>query len=293
MPNIEYLPGLKAGGKIDLDNLPSRRFDKKKERRPESYLPLLEERLAAMSARLSAEYGGFFTESGQIEMAGVSSVDDQFVIDEKETLWAGEKRKDRETWRADRHRSAPQIAEMALTVLFDRLLGDDFIVVRASTYDDYKNGADQLIIDKHSGAVICGLDDVLGHIGDDGGRAKEKILADHMASGGATIKYGLASRDGRLERKTLRHIPLFFFSLSKQELDELLKCLESPTPALTDGAQTTFDKLVNSLDQQFGQYRLQADLPRALQDNLDNFGPSLKKMLNHVKTEQYADPVTI
>lgn len=62
---------------------------------------------------------------------------------------------------ASREKNPANIAEIATTLLFDKVLNKDFIIVRASTYDDYENGADHLIIDKQSGAVICGLDEAI------------------------------------------------------------------------------------------------------------------------------------
>lgn len=276
---IEYLPGLKAGDKIDLNALSSSRFDKKKDRRPESFISALDKGLAQMSHRLNSEYGELFSDTGQIALTGAPGSDDK-MIEEKEALWASEQKKSLTQWRSDREKSAPAICEKALTLLFDQVLRQEFIVVRASTYDDYKNGADQLIIDKETGAVICGLDDVLGHEGDDGGAKKAALLAKRMATGGAMIKYGLATSARGLERQSFSNVPLFYFSLSKEELGELLVYLESGAIELNGPVKEIYKKLVQSLTLQAQNYLESPAVTGSLATNISNLQPSLERMLN-------------
>jgi len=277
--SIEYLPGLKPGDKIDLDQLPSRRFEKERGPRPESYRPELRERLRYMAARLNDEYDrSLCSHSGHIETGDRA---DQEAVSVREEAWAAEQGKDREEWRADREKSPSGLAEMALTVLFDKILRDDFIVVRASEYDDYENGADQLIIDKETGAVICGLDDVLGHVGDDGGEKKAEKIARKMKSGGATIKYGATVEHGRLVSKSLRHIPMFYFSLSKEELGGLLPAVSGDSADLARTEKEVFSKLVDSLVEQSEKFSRDESLHPKLREKLKSFYPSLSKILDY------------
>jgi hypothetical protein len=279
---IEYLPGVKPGAKIDLNNLPSRRFEKKNPPQPETYLPPLKLRLVEMSERLNDEYGyqSFFSRGGQIAMTDRAAEE---TMTAKEEEWAAETGKKPEDWRSAREKDPAAIAEMALTLLFDKILHKDFIVARASAYDDYENGADQLIINKKTGAVVCGLDDVLGHQGDDGGEKKEKKIDHKMKAGGATIKYGATVEHSRLVRKDLRHVPLFYFSLSKEELNDLLPAVSGESAGLSNAEQEVFAKLVDSLAQQSGRFSQDASLHPRLQANLQKFGPSLAKMLSYKK----------
>ena len=282
MPNIEYLPGIEAGQKIDLDKLSSSRFENKRRLQSERYLPALQEQLVAMSGRLKNEYGDFFSSDGQIKMQGEDAFRDKQEIEKKENQWAKEKLKSRAAWRAERDKNPAALAETALTLLFDRILRDDFIVVRAAAFDDYKNGVDQLIIDKRTGAVICGLDDVLGHQGDDGAEKKADILAKRMTGGGTKIKYGLRLKDGNLEVDTLKNIPLFYFSLSKAELLSLLDNLND-SEKLDPASLEIFNKLVVSLDSQFKNYSDSQSLAASLQANLQKFRPSLDKILSYAR----------
>lgn len=278
--SIEYLPGLKVGEKINLDDLPSGRFDKKKERRPESFSAVLDRGLSQMSQRLNSEYGELFSGAGQVSEIDLSEQDRQ-IIEDKEVLWAGEQNKSLADWRRDREKSAPVICEKALTLLFDQVLRSEFIVVRASTYDDYKNGADQLIIDKQTGAVICGLDDVLGHEGDDGGAKKASLLAKRMTEGGATVKYGIATSEDGLKCKSFSNVPLFYFSLSKEELGRLLMYLESGSTVLSQEAQEIYSKLVQSLASQAKSYLASPKVAGPLAANISNLQPSIERMLNN------------
>lgn len=279
---INYLSGIKPGMKIDLNKIEKTSSFPK----PETYLPLLNKLAARQVERLRAEHGDFFEGQAQVKMAGAGLEDDLALISSKEEGWAKDAGKTKEEMVVSREKNPSSIAETAATLLFDKVLGDDFIIVRASTYDDYENGADQLIVDKKTGAVICGLDDVIGHIGDDGGTKKKGKMDAKMKKGGASIKYGLTMDNGELARKSLRHIPIFYFSLSKSELDGLLKSLAAEQNDLSQEETAIYAKLVNSLAAQVSEYGADESLHPELKNNLRNFAPSLRKMQAHIRISQ-------
>lgn len=82
-------------------------------------------------------------------------------------------------------------AEMAITALLHKMLKERFIVVRASTFDDYKHGMDNLILDRETGAVICAFDEVIRNEGD-AAKAPVKLEKIKKAAlkGGNEAKYG-------------------------------------------------------------------------------------------------------
>lgn len=288
--SIEYLPGVAAGKKIDLSALSSNRFDKKSEfPKPESYLSRLKTGLADMAERLNSEYGNFCTADGQMKMIGRDADYDQERMTEKIKGFAEDEFKTPEKFLADREKNPSNITEIAMTLLFDKILGQEFITVRASTYDDYENSADQLIIDKKTGAVVCGVDDVIGNIGDDGGEKKEEKMRRKMIEGkGARIKYGATCQNGKLIRKELGHIPLFYLALSKAELNNLLESLTA-NPAATSPDQTeksVYAKLVDSLKEQAKGYIYDKNLDPRLRDNLGNFERSLAKMVAYAPADK-------
>jgi hypothetical protein len=293
--SIEYSREFKVGEKIDLSS-PEYSGRKAELPKPETYLPRLKEKLAALAGRLNSEHGDFFTTDGRLKMTGADADYDQDLLIEKVNGWSEEVSKSPAKFLADLEKNPSNITEIATTLLFDKILGDDFIIVRASIYDDYENGADQLIIDKETGVVICGVDEVIGNIGDDGGEKKSKKIEEKMEGGsakmknsGVKIKYGATFRNEKLVRKELAHIPLFYFSLSKLELDDLLRSLTADStanPAETGSSQTegaVYLKLVDSLKQQFQHYIYDKNLNPRLQDNLRNFYPSLVKMASYVQ----------
>ncbi|MFA5163429.1 MAG: hypothetical protein WC441_02755 [Patescibacteria group bacterium] len=270
--SIEYLPGLRPGDKIDLSQ-----FEPKKnlEPRPEYYLGSLQASLRALSEKPG--YKGFMDTEGKIIMSGSEADYDKKNIDIKERAWAQEKGLSWEEWTIKKESDPANLAEMGITLLFNRVLGDKFAVLRASDYDDYENGADNIIVDRESGAVICGIDDVLGRDGDDGSQKKAVKIKNKMDKGGARIKYGAAMEDGQLTSRSLEHVPLFYFSLSKAELNDLLHSLaENSKPSAKE--KGVYKKLIESLGNQYAQFSADKSLHRDLQKNLASFAPSLEKM---------------
>jgi hypothetical protein len=282
---IEYLAGIKPGDKIDLSRFgdSAGKFGKtgkfeKSIKSPESYLPELKVQLETLAQRLNAEYGDLLEDNGQIKMIGDEVEADRINIANKEKIWSEDVKKTLEETALDREKNPANIAEIAVTLLFDKVLRDEFVVMRASVYDDYENGADQLIIDKQTGAVICGFDDaVLGSFDKDQEIKKNKIDAK-MKHGGARIKYGATVKEGKLERKNLENIPIFYFNLNKAELSSLLKPLTANEAELAEVEKSTYMGLVSSLSAQAEQYGSNQTLYPELRNNLRNFMPSLEKM---------------
>lgn len=267
---INYLDNIKVGQKIDLD-----RFKKKeKPVRPEEYLPDLEKQLETMAQEINKEFPGFLTDKGKVALLGEDANSDAELVESQELAWAQETSKDIDNWRDGKEKNPGNITEMALTIVFNKFLREKFVVARASDYDDYNNGVDQIIIDKETGAVVCGFDEVIGHNGDDGGNKKSQKIQHKMESGGAKIKYGATIEDGELIRKKLKNIPAFYVAISKEELNELLLALKSDSPEPSQSEKKVFVKLLNSLQNQSTQTE-NWDLDPALVDNLNKFKESL------------------
>ena len=140
--------------------------------------------------------------------------------------------------------------EMATTALLVKILGDDFLVVRSATYDDY-NGVDNIILNKRTGEAICAFDEV--HEGGDGKRTnnkKEKMKK--IARGeGAEISYGMSLEGGQLRRAKMENVPVFFLSLKREELMKLLDNMNfDPGADVSAVENEIFSELVKSLRQQ-------------------------------------------
>lgn len=276
---IEYLPGIVPGKKINLSKFENKeRFPS-----PETYLEKLKLKLGNISERLNAEYGDFLDDNAQIKMEGDDLELSETIIRGKENLWASDVGKTREEMLNSREKNPANIAEIAATLLFDKVLNKDFIIVRASTYDDYENGADQLIIDKQSGAVICGLDDaILGESLKDTGEKKALKIDKKMKKGGAQIKYGATVNQGVLERRSLNNVPIFYFNLAKNEMNKILSSLSSDNLEITSEEKKVYTKLINSLLDQSNKYQEDVDLNPRLKNNIHKFQPSLNKMKDYL-----------
>jgi len=276
--NIEYLSGIVPGKKIDLSQFESR----KKIPSPETYLEKLKIKLNNISSRLNKEYGDFLDDNAQIKMTGDNVAASEELVRSKENLWASDMGKSREEMLLSREKNSANIAEIATTLLFDKVLNKDFIIVRASTYDDYENGADQLIIDKNTGAVICGLDDaILGSSIYDTGEKKDSKIDKKMKKGGASIEYGATVNNGALERKNLKNIPIFYFNLNKNEMNKILDSLSSDNTELSDDEKNVYKQLIDSLIAQSNKYQEDASLNSDLKNNINKFQPSLAKMRDY------------
>jgi len=278
--SIEYLAGIQPGAKIDLSRFGSRiNKSEKVSKTPESYLPELKSRLYDLSGRINAEYGDILADNGQIKMAGSDFDHDCALIAAKEQGFAADCRKSVKEMAIDREKNPANIAEIAVTLLFDKVLRDDFIIMRASVYDDYENSADQLIIDKKTGAIICGFDEAILGSFDKGDGSKKKLKIDNkMKRGGAEIKYGVALRDSGLERAALKHIPIFYFNLDKADMKEILPSLADGSNNITPQEYMIYNQLVDSLSKQITRYGADTSLNQYLQSNLRAFAPSLDKM---------------
>jgi hypothetical protein len=154
-------------------------------------------------------------------------------------------------WKENKEKSKSGQMEMAITVLLCKMLKDNFLVVRTATYDDYFQGADNIILNKRTGESICAFDAF--HEGEQGDltvmkKFKTKRIAE---KGGAEISYGMKLKDGKMARSKMKNVPVFSLGLDSKELMELLENmnfdLEAPT---TEMECEIFSKLRTSLSQQ-------------------------------------------
>jgi hypothetical protein len=244
--SIEYLEGINVGDKIKLQE--NNRL------RPEQSLPILKNRINEQSRAYNEFYGcEFLDDDASIKMSSHPDwLKDEAISDAKEQVWASEEKKSWERWRADKEKDPAFLNELALTLGLQRCLPDSCIVVRSCRHDDYENGFDTFIADKASGAVICGIDEVIDRLGNTGPSIKEKKVRQKMLKGGAEIKYGLYFKQGEMKFDHLKHIPAVYLSLSRAELDNLCLSLKEDEPS--EGEKSLFQRLLLSLSKQIESY---------------------------------------
>lgn len=172
-------------------------------------------------------------------------------------------------------------AEMAITALMHKVLKERFLVVRTSMFDDYKNGIDNLILDKETGAIICAFDEVLENEGDRNRGASKKIekIKKSAALGGTRAKYGVSLNNKKVVRAAARNIPVFYLALESKDLAKLTNDLydglySTGKGALTDMENKIFAHLVASISEQKKMLEALA-LPPVMKAKLKEFESSL------------------
>lgn len=270
---IEYLPNIQAGGKIKLEPEKKSRFN------PEKLSAFFNEQLALKASYYNQIYDqDWLDERGCLRMPEnhPDKESDQELINIQEQAWAAESGKSVEKWREDKEKNPATLTEAALTLMLQRVLPDNFMVVRSSAYDDYNNGVDQLIIDRESGAVVCGIDEVIDRQGNTGPSKKEEKIRQKMVRGGAKVKYGARVEVGNLVLGGLKNVPAFYLSLSSQELAILGDNLQKKEVSVYE--RDLLNRLHSSLSAQLSGYA-SLNLSQDLQVKLQDFLQSLEKWL--------------
>jgi hypothetical protein len=177
---------------------------------------------------------------------------------------------------------------LAVTAVFHKVLGEKFIVVRSSTFDDYENGVDNIIINKETGDVVCAFDEVR-----ENSAAVRKIREDEMVemtrtedkeekikrkarNGGTKIKYSFGFDNGKLVKKETitTSIPMFYISVEAGELDKLLEGMNCVSDKPNAVELEIFDKLIASLESQV-ELLHHENVPEPVQNNILSFEKSL------------------
>lgn len=185
----------------------------------------------------------------------------------------------------NKKRSYGSLLEMAITVVFHKLLKNDFFVVRASQHDDYENGIDHLIVRKSDGVVVGAFDEVNDETTGQRFAKKLEKVKNKAEKGGAKIKYGFTfeknpqTKEMQLKKKCLRNVPSFYLPLSTQELKELLRDMNYDLNGEPSDVEIkVFSQLIDCLKQQAGILNSDEKVKGAVKENLFQFADSLKKM---------------
>jgi len=134
-----------------------------------------------------------------------------------------------EIWRQESRKNMGSQMELLAMILFHKFFSKDFMVVRSSTYDDYKNGIDMILVDRRTGAVICAFDSVIGYPASDRIEEKKETIEEIVGRDGATLKYGFRVKQeyGKptLEEKELESLPIFCLQVAPDEFQALFDSL--------------------------------------------------------------------
>lgn len=192
-------------------------------------------------------------------------------------------------YRESRLKSPGMKLEMAVTLLFHKLLSSEFLVLRTAPLDDYKHKADHIMIERATGAVVCSFNE-LSELAFGGGANAQKKMEDVFevaAQNGSTLKYGVtfAGPEGgkKLVREPLKNVPLFALIVPEETLRDLLEEMDpDPTAACTPKESEVFTMLMAALEKQRAELD-ELHLPREVVSRLEMFKHSLQRMKDLVK----------
>ncbi|HHE76919.1 MAG TPA: hypothetical protein ENL27_02990 [Candidatus Parcubacteria bacterium] len=172
--------------------------------------------------------------------------------------------------------------EMLSKAIFTRGLGEDFIVARSSLYDDIKNKADNIILEKSTGNIVCALDDIGESKGSRYKEKVEKVMAKNKKEDGVKLKYGLKMEENekgenKLCLSKVENVPLFYLVLPKDHIDKGLEELVPSLGQLSEHEEKLFNYFLGSILYQVNFLELERGLNPALKDRLSRFKEILQR----------------
>lgn len=237
--------------------------------------------LEKIASKLKSE-GVPVTEDVRIDMSAFEGIysreevkrDMQLVAERDSKRYPG---RSGEEIRKERLKNDGERLEMLKTAIFTKGLGDQFVVVRASRYDDEK-GVDNIILDKETSDIICALDEV-ADVGSERYHKKvETVLSRNRRreGGGATLKYGFfigkeKAGGTKLSFGRVENIPLFYLALRKQYLEEGIGNFTPELSKISEYEKKLFSYFVSTILNQIDSLKLERDLPKPLRDRIDRF----------------------
>ncbi len=177
-----------------------------------------------------------------------------------------------ENWSKKKREAKSAKVEKFFMVLFRKALGPDFLVMRSSDYDDYKNSVDMIIVNKKTNEVIATFDDV--HDRNNGERTaeKNKKIIKQAQSGGVSIEYVPVIIDGQITKKKYSNVPNFYLLST---LDEFIEAEEKMDYSNIDSLSNEFEeklytKFASAIIQQSQMLLQQEKVPNVLKRRLEN-----------------------
>jgi len=181
------------------------------------------------------------------------------------------------------------IFEMLVTVIFNKILKSDFIIVHTSKNDDINHHADNVIIDKKTGNIVCTLDEVKTNARSR--RYDEKLdkVRKYNKRNGIFIEDGVElNEQNKLFKTANKNIPLFLLQISEEEIKEILEKMNIDSREdVSEIELKVFDKLIRSLESQAGML-LDEKLPKEVRKNIMRFFDSLKDIIK-IRNEKFSD----
>lgn len=232
------------------------------------------------------------TDDCRIDMETYNTVYDQEII-EKDRKYVEEFKKkwfpdlSEKEIREKKLKTIGEKLEILKTTIFSKFLGEEFIVVRTSVYDDIANKIDNIILGKKTGNIVCALDEVGEAFGERYEEKKIKVL-ERNKKGGGCLKYGLRVEKNKENQPKLilgkiDSIPIFYLVLPEKYIEEGIKKFIPSFDKKSDYEENLFKYFVRLLLSQIGYFKLERDLKptlKTLKDQLDHFEDTLQRFGN-------------
>jgi vacuolar-type H+-ATPase subunit I/STV1 len=167
--------------------------------------------------------------------------------------------------------------EMLKTAIFNKFLGEKFIITRSTEIDDVDNKVDNVIVEKETGNIVSAFDEI-SEINDYRYKEKvEKIMERNK--NGASLKYGLSlDKNGEIKPSSkIEHIPLFYLALPQKQIEEGIKNFKMDS--ISEYEKKLFEYFILSIETQMKGLELRNDSHPECQKKLKQLEASLK----HIK----------
>jgi len=183
-------------------------------------------------------------------------------------------------WEKEQQKRLSELMEMAVMVILHKVLKEDYVVCRANKYDDY-HGVDNIIVNKHTGTVLCAFDDVKDKSGGYYEWQKEEYATKY---GSSNIAYGFTFEAGELVRKEIAEVPKFYLRFDKKQLENMLKAIDykNINPANNEEL-LVYNFIIESLASQIDDLKKQGANNQLVTDKLDNFKALLPNLRDRGK----------
>lgn len=219
------------------------------------------------------------TESCRIDMEAYKKIYTEETINKDKELIAKREKEWKEDFKEEK--KIGRKLERLKTAIFSKFLGEEFVVVRASLYDDIKNKVDNIIFNKENGNIICAFDEVGEAAGERYEKKKKEVLERNL-EGGGHLKYGLKLEKDKENQKKIvlgqvTNIPIFYLALPTRHIEEGINRLSPSFEEKSEYEKNLFTYFTTSLSAQINFLKLEKNLNPTLKDRLNYFEECLQR----------------
>lgn len=156
------------------------------------------------------------------------------------------------------------------THILGKFLGGDFLVMRASIHDDIVNGIDNVLVRASSGDVVCAFDEVVSERDEAIAMKRDKVekinIDSARALSGGRVEYAMTLKNGKAEKISAPHVPIFYLYTSKDKLKERLRELGN-----TRAEEGAFIELSEEISEQAARFKAFPRKTEGFEEKVDQF----------------------